>query len=128
MQLARLTGLVLLSTALLGFGRAPFPSAPLEPDTDPWVAQGSPSEVPVDTLRPTVEAGESLILSLPSQLASAPVTQYSLIRGPSLSGVADQSFTWMTHSVEPDTYDALLQATRSQAPPDTLLLRIEVQK
>lgn len=130
MLLARLTGLLLLASAVLALGVGePSSSSPLEPDTDPWVApSGSTVIPPVDTLHPTVEAGEPLILSLPTELDASPVSQYSLIQGPSLSGIADHSFTWMTHSVDPGTYEVMLEATRPDASPDTLLLRVEVQK
>lgn len=131
MHSARLTGLGLIAIFLLGLGLGdgPTPPSPLEPSLEPWVAPDWTYEAPpIDTLRPTVEVGTPLILALPSELDAAPVDRYSLIRGPSLSGVVDHSFTWIPHSVEPDTYDVLLQASRPDAPPDTLLVRVEVQK
>ncbi len=131
MQLSRLTGLVLVGAALLalGVGDPPRASRSLEPDTELWVAPTkTPVGPPVDTLRPSVEAGEPLILDLPAELDASPVSQYSLIQGPSLSGVAGHSFTWVTHSVEPDTYEVTLQANRPDASPDTLWLHVEVHE
>lgn len=127
MQHSRLTGFILVGAALLalGVGKTPLASTSLEPDTERWVAQPSP---PIDTLYPSVEVGEPLILDLPAELDTTPVSQYSLIQGPSLSGVAGHSFTWMTHSVQPDTYEVMLQADRPNTSPDTLLLRVEVHE
>lgn len=130
MLLARFTGLTLLGMVLLGLGlgkEKPF-SSPLEPNIDPRVASDLSSVVERgDTLRPSIEAGDPLLLALPTQLEGAPVDHYALIQGPSLSGVAGHSFTWMTQSVEPGTYDVLLRAVRPESSPDTLVLRVEVQ-
>lgn len=127
----RFPGLILVTSALLilGLGEAPQTSRSLDHDSKrSGVSTRSSVAPPIDTLYPTVDTGEPLILSLPSELDDSPVSQYSLIRGPSLSGVAHHSFTWMTDSVDPDTYEVMLQANHPETSPDTLLLQVEVQE
>lgn len=131
MLFARLFGSVLLGLVLLGLGyeQEDPPSNPLEPNLAPRVAPLAPSATGTrDTLRPSVEAGNPLILNLPTELESRTVDRYALIRGPALSGVAGYSFTWITRSVEPGTYDVLLRANHPDASPDTLVLHVEVQQ
>lgn len=83
---------------------------------------------PPDTLTTSAAVGTPVILSLPDQVGDAPVAQYTILRGPALSGVAGHSFTWITQDIDPDTYDVSLQANHPDAPPDTLVLRIDVQE
>jgi len=79
-----------------------------------------------DTLRSTTDADSPLILSLPDELEGRPVTRYRVLQAPSLSGVADQSFTWIPQGAGSGTYDARLHAHHPDAAPDTLVLRITV--
>lgn len=96
-----------------------------EPTADPRVAPTL--GVLPDTLRTTAEPDTPLILTLPAELNGRSVDRYLLLRGPSLSGVAGRSFTWIPQGAEPGTHEALLQARHRNAPPDTLVLRIDLR-
>lgn len=108
-----------------GGGNAPGAAAPgstaFEPPARARVAQ------PPDTLRRTVAAGESVVVSLPSSVGGRRVRAYRILRAPALSGVADRSFAWATESVPARTHDILLRAEHDTAAPDTLVLRLDVQ-
>jgi hypothetical protein len=82
---------------------------------------------PPDTLRASAEPGTPLILTLPTELDGRSVKRYSLLRGPALSGVAGRSFTWIPQGAEPGMHEALLRGHAPNAPPDTLVLRINLQ-
>lgn len=110
---------------LLLIAMSPTAPAAIEPLSGRGVAEADPA--PPDTLAASASVGTPLILSLPPQVGDAPVSRYTILRGPSLSGVAGHSFTWITEGVDPDTYDVSLQANHPNAPPDTLVLQIEVQ-
>ncbi len=97
--------------------------SPLEPSAEARVA----TAYPPDTLRSSVNAGTPLVLSLPAELGNAPVTRYSVLKGPALSGLAGHSFTWITRSTDPGTYDVLLRATYPDAAPDTLVVQVTIQ-
>jgi hypothetical protein len=117
---------VLLGAALLLLWGARADAGPLvEPVTAPRVAAAG--ALPPDTLRTTVAAGAPLIQPLPDALNGASVARYALLRGPSLSGVAGRSLTWITRETAPGTYDLRLRADRADAAPDTLVVRVEVQ-
>lgn len=96
-----------------------------EPTTDSRVAPMPGA--PPDTLRTSAEPDTPLILTLPPTLEDQPVERYSLLRGPALSGVAGRSFTWIPQGAKPGTHEALLQAHHRDAPPDTLVLRIDLR-
>jgi hypothetical protein len=98
------------------------PSA-LEPATAARVA----GTAPPDTIRASVAAGTPLVRSLPSSLSGAPVARYAILNGPALSGTAGYSFTWITRGTPPGTYAIPLRATHADAPPDTLVVRVELQ-
>lgn len=96
-----------------------------EPTIGPRVA---PAVAPVpDTLRTQAEPATPLILSLPAEVNGQSIDRYLLLQGPALSGVAGRSFTWVPQGSDPGTYDALLQMQIPDAPPDTLVLRIDLQ-
>jgi hypothetical protein len=115
----------LLTAVLLLFGMAAGATSSVEPANSSWVAE-TPSPAP-DTVRSSVAAGTPLIRTLPAEVNGTPVARYTLLRGPALSGVAGRSLTWITRGVSPDTYDVRLRATRPDAAPDTLVVRVEVQ-
>jgi len=102
----------------------------LEPTVPDRVAPRAPeagtSTARSDTLRRSIPAGETLIVALPASLGNATVEQYHLLHGPSLSGVADRSFAWVTESTEPGTYDIRL-GVQTAASRDTLVLRVDVR-
>lgn len=82
---------------------------------------------PPETLRTAADTKTPLILALPSTVNGHSVTRYTLLQGPSLSGVAGRSFTWIPQGTDPGTHEALLQTKSPDAPPDTLVLRIDLQ-
>lgn len=93
--------------------------------------RGSPTHSSIgaapDTIRASGRVGLPLILSLPARLADNPVTRYTTLQGPALSGVAGRSFTWITKDARPGTSDVHLKAHHPDAPPDTLVLRIRLE-
>ena len=124
MTLAHRAALSLLAVCLLGVvgnGGVTSP-APFEPTSGPRVA---PVLSP-DTLRTSAEPGTPLILTLPSELDGRSVEHYTLLRGPALSGVAGRSFTWIPGGADPGVHEALLRPHAPDAPPDTLVLRIDL--
>ena len=103
-------------------------AGPYEPATRRGVAlSASVRPLSIDTLRATAEPGTPLLLTLPSSLAKRPVERYVLLEGPALSGVAGRSFTWIPQGAEPGTHTVLLHARHRTPPPDTLVLRIDLQ-
>ena len=130
MTLAHRAALPLLAVCLLGVvgnGGVTSP-APFEPTSGPRVAPVlSPDTLPPDTLRTSAEPGTPLILTLPSELDGRSVEHYTLLRGPALSGVAGRSFTWIPEGADPGVHEALLRPHAPDAPPDTLVLRIDLQ-
>lgn len=116
--------LVLALLGGMGYGDA-LSSGSFEPIISPRVAP--PLTAPPDTLRTSAEPGTPLVLSLPSELNGRTVERYSLLRGPALSGVAGRSFTWIPQGAEPGMHEALLQAHAPDAPPDTLVVQINLQ-
>jgi len=117
------TVFVLGFLALPRFGHVPFASDEFEPSATARVA---PSSLP-DTLRTSTDGASPLIVSLPAELQETPVTRYSVLQAPSLSGVADRSFTWIPRGTGPGTYDVRLQAHHSNAAPDTLVVQVTVE-
>ena len=125
MTLAHRAALPLLAVCLLGVagnGGVTSPAS-FEPTSGPRVA---PVLSP-DTLRTSAEPGTPLILTLPSELDGRSVEHYTLLRGPALSGVAGRSFTWIPEGADPGVHEALLRPHAPDAPPDTLVLRIDLQ-
>jgi len=125
MTLVHRAAFSLLALGLLGLpGNGDVTSqGRLEPATGPQVA---PS-VPPDTVRASAEPGTPLVLTLPAELSGRSVERYSLLRGPALSGVAGRSFTWIPQGAEPGTHQVLLRTHTPDTPPDTLVLRIDLQ-
>jgi len=123
----RIAGFLLVTVVLLGLASPPQFPEPLGPRSAWWAASPAPEPSPPDTLRSATPPGTPLILSLPNELNDAPVTHYSILQGPSLSGVAGRSFTWIPRDAEPGTYDVRLRAHPPDAQPDTLVLRITVE-
>lgn len=125
MTFAHRAALSLLVFGLLGLsGNGDVTSSgSFEPTSGPWVAP----MVPPDTLQASAEAGTPLLLSLPAELNGRVVDSYTLLRGPSLSGVAGRSFTWIPEGTEPGIHEVLLRTQVPDAAPDTLLLRINLQ-
>lgn len=107
-------GLLLLGTTGL---------SPVEPTAADRVA----TRPPPDTVQASVEAGAPLIFSLPTEVGDAPVTKYAMLDGPSLSGVAGRSFTWIPHGTAAGSYDIMLRATHAEAAADTLVVRVTIQ-
>jgi hypothetical protein len=114
----------LLLFLLLGPEPDPLGTGLFEPALAPRVAAHRAAP---DTLRTTATPGTPLILPLPETLRDAPVTRYTVRRGPALSGVAGRSFTWIPRGTAPGTYDVLLHAHHPDARPDTLVVRIDLQ-
>lgn len=92
----------------------------------PRTPEVRPSALQSDTLRRSVPTGETLIVALPASLGNAPVERYHLLHGPSLSGVADRSFAWVTTSIQPGTYEIRL-GVQTAASRDTLVLQVDVR-
>lgn len=111
--------------ALLLLGTTSPTPTEVEPVPTPGVAS-DPARSSPDTLRADAAADTPLILSLPAELSGAPVTRYTLLQGPSLSGVAGRSFTWIPKGAAPGTHDVRLHAHRPNAQPDTLVVQIEL--
>lgn len=114
----------LLTLLILG---ATLPSAPFQPTTAPRVATAPSTPQVPDTLRASAERDTPLILSLPSSVENRSVAEYRLLRGPALSGVAGRSFTWIPHGAHPGRYEAMLGVRHPDPPPDTLVIRIDLQ-
>lgn len=87
-----------------------------------------PLPPPPDTVRASVPAGRALVYTLPDAVGGRTVDTYRLLRGPTLSGVAGRSLTWITRRTAPGTYTVLLEARRPDAPSDTLVVQIDVQQ
>lgn len=83
--------------------------------------------IPPDTLTSTVAPGTPLVRPLPPTLNETPVSRYTIVSGPALSGTAGYSFTWITQNTPPGTYTIPLRATHANAPPDTLIVKVTVQ-
>lgn len=111
-------GLLLLLSTVAAAGPSAF-----EPATAPRVAAATPP----DTLQASVATGTPLVRSLPPSLNGAPVTRYSILKSPALSGTAGYSFTWITRGTAPGTYTIPLRATHANAAPDTLVVQVKVQ-
>lgn len=110
----------LLLTGLLSIGA-------FEPAGAARVAR-TPVPAPPDTVRTAVPAGRALVYTLPDAVGGRAVGTYRLLRGPALSGVAGRSLTWITRRTAPGAYTVLLEARRPDAPPDTLVVEIDVQQ
>ena len=125
MTLIHRAALPLLALSLLGLSgnAAVTSSGSFEPATDLRVAL----TVAPDTVRTSAEPGTPLVLPLPATLNGRSIEHYSLLRGPSLSGAAGRSFTWIPEGATPGTHEALLQAHAPDMPPDTLVVRIDFQ-
>ena len=116
-------GAVLLAVLGLGPTFSPPVSANVEPTAAAWVAPALGSHLP-DTLRTNATTDAPLILSLPAELGGAPVSRYTVLRGPALCGVAGRSFTWVAPGTDPGTYDIRLHAHHADVQPDTLVVQI----
>jgi hypothetical protein len=116
-----------LAAVLLGLAGPGDASAPkgLEPSAPSRVA--SPPSRPPDTVRAATDAGVPLTLTLPETVKGRPVARYSLLRGPALSGVAGRSFVWIPEGAAPGSHHVLLRADAADAPPDTLVVQIDVR-
>lgn len=79
-----------------------------------------------DTLRYQVTAGTVFITDLPPSLDAGPVESYAIIRAPSMSWLVDRSFFWRTATADAGTHSIRLRAEAANAPPDTLVLQIDV--
>lgn len=118
-MLHRLAAALLTGSLLLGLGGNASVSG-IEPAIGARVAQN-------DTVRASMTAEEPLILTLPSVVGDHEVDEYRMLHGPSLSGVAGRSFTWIPQNVAPGTYDIRLSARHADTASDTLVVRIDVQ-
>lgn len=120
-------GALVTALLLLGLTQMVPRLSASKPSAGPRVAAAEPVPLPPDTLRLSTTAGTPLIRSLPAQLNEAPVSRYGILAGPTLSGVAGRSFTWIPTDAEPGTYDVRLQAQHPDAPADTLVLQITLE-
>ena len=127
MRFAQYVACPLLVLILLGLsGNRDVTSLKLfEPTIDPGVAPTIIAQA--DTLRTTATPGTPLILTLPAELNGRSVERYSLLRGPALSGVAGRSFTWISQGAKSGMHEALLRTHAPNAPPDTLIVQINLQ-
>ncbi|HHP7238258.1 hypothetical protein [Longibacter sp.] len=80
-----------------------------------------------DTLRQTVQAGKSLILTLPERINDRPVSRYYLIRGPALSSVAGRSLLWVTRPEDTGLHRIDLIAEADGSPIDTVRVKVSVK-
>ena len=115
-------GPVLLCAILLVLCAFLLGAAPI-----PTPRSASSSFAPPDTVTSTVTAGTPLVRPLPTSLQDAPVARYTVLKGPSLSGAAGYSFTWITRDTAPGTYTIPLRADHPDAASDTLVVQVNVQ-
>lgn len=80
-----------------------------------------------DTVVASTPQDTPLILSLPATVQDRPVTRYKILRGPSLCGVAGQSFTWVPHAAQNPPYHATLEAVHPDPPTDTLVVQMDIE-
>jgi hypothetical protein len=120
---AALSLFALLLLGLVGNRDVTSPGS-FEPTTTPRVARTLSGLA--DTVRTSAQPNTPLLLSLPTELNGRSVERYSLLRGPTLSGVAGRSFTWIPQGATPGLHEALLRAHLPEASPDTLVLRIDL--
>ena len=118
-------GALLVALVVLGAAPSSLVSLEVEPAAASRVARASIA-APPDTLRENATTDTPLILSLPADLDGAPITRYTVLRGPALCGVAGRSFTWIPNGTAPGTYDVLLHAHPPDAEPDTLVVQIDL--
>ena len=108
-----------------------FPVAP-PASTDGAYAAAPPSvrarPARTDTLSSTVRAGETLILALPDTLDARPVASYAVVRAPARSWLVDRSFLWRTLPRDAGTHRLLFEAAFAEAPPETLAVRVTVER
>lgn len=80
-------------------------------------AAGPSAAAPADTLRASVQAGQTLIVGLPGD--------FETVQAPALSWLVDRSFMWRTLPRERGTLPVLFR--RRGAPADTLVLLVEIR-
>ncbi len=112
-----------LALALVLFWVAP----PVSTD-GAYAAAPSSVRARTDTLRSTVRAGETLILALPDTLGARPVASYAVVRAPARSWLVDRSFLWRTLPRDAGTHRLLFEAAFAEAPPETLAVRVTVER
>ncbi|MGB3543144.1 hypothetical protein [Rubrivirga sp.] len=99
------------------------------PETDEQrheVVQAYPSaEASADTLRYTVRAGETLIVSLPARVAGSEV-QYEVVNAPALSWLVDRSFMWRTLERERGTLPVRLRRLIPGSASEPVVLLVEI--
>jgi hypothetical protein len=117
-------GVVAVPVLLMGLSSPPSASRDVEPTAPSRVAPALAAPFPTDTLRTDATTGTPLILPLPAELRGAPVSRYTLLQGPALSGVAGRSLTWVPQGTDPGTYDIRLHAHHPDAQPDTLVVQV----
>ena len=78
-----------------------------------------------DTVRFTVQAGQTLIAALPAQAGGADAS-YEVIEAPALSWLVDRSFMWRTLEQERGTLAVRFLRRAGGAPPDTLVALVEI--
>ncbi|GIV61470.1 MAG: hypothetical protein KatS3mg044_0336 [Rhodothermaceae bacterium] len=82
--------------------------------------------MPPDTLASRVRAGRPLILALPDSLGGHPVIRYAALHVPAMSRLEGRSFLWRTFPADAGTYHWRFAAERPAAPPETLVVRVDV--
>jgi hypothetical protein len=109
---------------------APVSLEPITHRTVAPVATDRPAaadSLPADTIRSSHPAGRPLLLTLPPSVNNQSVDRYVLLRAPTLAGVTDRSLAWITRPYDPGTYTLLLQAKRSGAAADTLVVEVTLK-
>ena len=104
-----------------------------------WSALGPPDQRPslevaypaaeasafADTLRYSVRAGETLIVSLPARVAGSEA-QYVIEQAPALSWLVDRSFMWRTLERERGTLPIRLRRIVGGAGSEEVVLLVEL--
>jgi len=96
-------------------------------EVNPHVLPRVAPSVAADTLRPTVDAGQPLILALPAKRDSVRINRYRVLRAPALSGVVGRSFAWVTRPEDAGRDTILLRPVARAPLPDTLALIVTVR-
>jgi hypothetical protein len=105
-------------TAVLLFGAA----ARSGPDTPHRL----PATLSADTMTVEVEAGQPLIMDLPSRYGGRPIQAYRIARAPALASVAGESLLWITRRGDEGQHDIALLAQTADAPADTVWVQVNV--
>ena len=109
-----------LGLLVCALGLAPTASAERAP-----MARSSEQASRADTLRYSVRAGETLIVSLPARAGGNEVT-YEIDEAPALSWLVDRSFMWRTLARERGTLPVRLRRLVSGRADGEVVLLVEI--